>query len=203
MYTLVDAHPTPQSSSRPTLLHRTHGSALFTRGETQALCVTTLGPKSDALRADNIRDAVEGGGGSQGEKFYLQVCTSQSPAALYPGHRPPTPLLRTSSRPRASARWGVWGRQVRCELTGVNSNSVPCTASDHPRHPDAISTSSYHRSAPPQAAVSWAMASWLNAPWPRSCPPTAPSRTWCASRATSRRATGPAPWPRSAAAAFR
>jgi polyribonucleotide nucleotidyltransferase len=38
------------------LLPRTHGSALFTRGETQSLCVTTLGTKDDI---QNI-DALEG-----------------------------------------------------------------------------------------------------------------------------------------------
>lgn len=36
------------------LLPRTHGSALFTRGETQALVVTTLGTKEDQQLIDNI-----------------------------------------------------------------------------------------------------------------------------------------------------
>ncbi|MBK5200017.1 MAG: polyribonucleotide nucleotidyltransferase [Spirochaetaceae bacterium] len=36
------------------LLSKTHGSALFTRGETQALATTTLGTKSDAQMLDNI-----------------------------------------------------------------------------------------------------------------------------------------------------
>jgi polyribonucleotide nucleotidyltransferase len=34
-------------------LPRTHGSALFTRGETQAICTTTLGTKDS--RADDRR----------------------------------------------------------------------------------------------------------------------------------------------------
>ena len=38
------------------VLPRTHGSALFTRGETQAICVTTLGTSRDA----QIIDAIEG-----------------------------------------------------------------------------------------------------------------------------------------------
>jgi polyribonucleotide nucleotidyltransferase len=38
------------------VLPRTHGSALFTRGETQALVVTTLGTDRDA----QIIDAIEG-----------------------------------------------------------------------------------------------------------------------------------------------
>jgi polyribonucleotide nucleotidyltransferase len=36
------------------LLPKTHGSALFTRGETQSLATTTLGTKSDAQMLDNI-----------------------------------------------------------------------------------------------------------------------------------------------------
>jgi len=37
-----------------TILPRTHGSALFTRGETQALVVTTLGAESDKQKHDSI-----------------------------------------------------------------------------------------------------------------------------------------------------
>jgi polyribonucleotide nucleotidyltransferase len=36
-------------------LPRAHGSALFTRGETQALCTTTLGTSQDEQRIDDIR----------------------------------------------------------------------------------------------------------------------------------------------------
>ena len=36
------------------VLPRTHGSALFTRGETQALAVTTLGTSSDEQRIDSL-----------------------------------------------------------------------------------------------------------------------------------------------------
>lgn len=39
---------------RQSLLPRTHGSALFTRGETQALVLTTLGTKQDEQIIDNI-----------------------------------------------------------------------------------------------------------------------------------------------------
>ena len=48
---------------------RTHGSVLFTRGETQALCVATLGSKTDALRSESIRSG--GGGELPGDSFYL------------------------------------------------------------------------------------------------------------------------------------
>ncbi len=38
----------------PDILNRTHGSALFTRGETQALVVTTLGSKRDEMIIDSM-----------------------------------------------------------------------------------------------------------------------------------------------------
>lgn len=37
------------------ILPRTHGSALFTRGQTQALCVATLGTKQDERMVDDLR----------------------------------------------------------------------------------------------------------------------------------------------------
>lgn len=42
------------------ILPRTHGSALFTRGETQVLSVVTLGSKSDEQILDGIEDPVDG-----------------------------------------------------------------------------------------------------------------------------------------------
>ena len=39
------------------LLPRAHGSALFTRGQTQALVAVTLGTANDAQRLDSIDDA--------------------------------------------------------------------------------------------------------------------------------------------------
>ena len=47
------------------MLPRTHGSALFTRGETQALAVATLGTARSALRSDNLSDEDD-------RHFYLQ-----------------------------------------------------------------------------------------------------------------------------------
>jgi len=46
------------------ILPRTHGSALFTRGETQALCVATLGTGEDEQRMDSLE-------GSYRERFLL------------------------------------------------------------------------------------------------------------------------------------
>ncbi len=42
------------------VLPRTHGSALFTRGETQVLTVTTLGSKGDEQLLDGMEDPTEG-----------------------------------------------------------------------------------------------------------------------------------------------
>jgi polyribonucleotide nucleotidyltransferase len=44
---------------RSSVLPRTHGSALFTRGETQALVVTTLGTERDAQRIDALMGEFE------------------------------------------------------------------------------------------------------------------------------------------------
>ena len=44
---------------RNSVLPRTHGSALFTRGETQALVVTTLGTERDAQRIDALAGEYE------------------------------------------------------------------------------------------------------------------------------------------------
>jgi polyribonucleotide nucleotidyltransferase len=52
-------------TSRCSLLPRVHGSALFTRGETQALVTVTLGSKDAMQRADSISDETPQG-------FYLQ-----------------------------------------------------------------------------------------------------------------------------------
>jgi polyribonucleotide nucleotidyltransferase len=41
------------------LLPRTHGSALFTRGQTQALVVATLGTQADAQRMDSVNESKE------------------------------------------------------------------------------------------------------------------------------------------------
>jgi polyribonucleotide nucleotidyltransferase len=50
------------------VLDRAHGSALFTRGETQALVTTTLGNTRDALMVDTL----------QGLKLTTSCCTTTS-----------------------------------------------------------------------------------------------------------------------------
>ena len=48
------------------VLPRTHGSALFTRGETQALVVTTLGMSDDEQRVESLN-------GMQRNRFMLTL----------------------------------------------------------------------------------------------------------------------------------
>lgn len=50
---------------KPSFLPRTHGSALFTRGETQSLSVCTLGGENMAQRSENLDGEVS-------NRFYLQ-----------------------------------------------------------------------------------------------------------------------------------
>lgn len=67
------------------ILPRAHGSALFTRGETQALVATTLGTASDEQRIDNIQ-------GMDFKKFMLHYnfppfCVGETSMRLFPGRR--------------------------------------------------------------------------------------------------------------------
>ena len=57
------------------LLPRAHGSALFTRGDTQALTVATLGPSSDVQRIDTI-----GPGGVRRATSTTTTCRRTAPA---------------------------------------------------------------------------------------------------------------------------
>ncbi len=67
------------------VLPRAHGSALFTRGETQALVTTTLGTSVDEQRMDNIQ-------GMEMKKFMLHYnfppfCVGETSMRLFPGRR--------------------------------------------------------------------------------------------------------------------
>ena len=93
------------------LLPRTHGSALFTRGQTQALAVTTLGTVRDEQRIDSRRCA----------RRNLEVLHAplQLPrlfdgrSADVPGYEPPRDGTRHAGRARASgAPAGVRGFSV-------------------------------------------------------------------------------------------
>lgn len=67
------------------VLPRAHGSALFTRGETQALVTTTLGTGVDEQRLDNVQ-------GLEYKKFMLHYnfppfCVGETSMRLFPGRR--------------------------------------------------------------------------------------------------------------------
>ena len=67
------------------LLPRAHGSALFTRGETQALVTTTLGTAVDEQRMDNVQ-------GMEFKRFLLHYnfppfCVGETSMRLFPGRR--------------------------------------------------------------------------------------------------------------------
>lgn len=59
-----DIHTVRPITCEGGLLPRTHGSSLFTRGETQAIAAATLGGNKDAQRTDGIGDGED-------RKFYL------------------------------------------------------------------------------------------------------------------------------------
>jgi polyribonucleotide nucleotidyltransferase len=67
------------------LLPRAHGSALFTRGETQALVAVALGTSIDEQRMDNVQ-------GMEFKKFLLHYnfppfCVGETSMRLFPGRR--------------------------------------------------------------------------------------------------------------------
>jgi polyribonucleotide nucleotidyltransferase len=67
------------------ILPRAHGSALFTRGETQALVAVTLGTSVDEQRMDNVQ-------GMEFKKFLLHYnfppfCVGETSMRLFPGRR--------------------------------------------------------------------------------------------------------------------
>jgi polyribonucleotide nucleotidyltransferase len=72
-------------STEVSILPRTHGSALFTRGETQAIATATLGGSSMRLKSDGLD-------GSQAKQFYLQYtfppsCVGEVGRVGMPGRR--------------------------------------------------------------------------------------------------------------------
>ena len=74
-----------QISCEVGILPRAHGSALFTRGETQALVTATLGTSSDEQRMDNVQ-------GMEFKKFMLHYnfppfCVGETSMRLFPGRR--------------------------------------------------------------------------------------------------------------------
>lgn len=74
-------------TSRAQVLPRTHGSALFTRGETQAIAVVTLGDEKSAQRIDTVQSD-----DNDFKRFYLQYffppsCVGETGRVGAPGRR--------------------------------------------------------------------------------------------------------------------
>ena len=80
---------------RSSVLPRTHGSALFTRGETQALVVTTLGTERDAQRIDALAGEYE-------DRFMLHY--NMPPFATGEAGRVGTPKRREIGHGRLAKR---------------------------------------------------------------------------------------------------
>ena len=77
-------------SSEAGLLPRVHGCSMFTRGETQAIAVVTLGGDADAQRVDELT------GTEKNRRFYLAYYFPHSSVGEVRGHG--TACLRRSSR---------------------------------------------------------------------------------------------------------
>jgi polyribonucleotide nucleotidyltransferase len=82
---------------RNSVLPRTHGSALFTRGETQALVIATLGTDRDAQRIDALAGDFE-------DRFMLHY--NMPPFATGEAGRGQPQAPRNRPRPSGQARLG-------------------------------------------------------------------------------------------------
>ncbi len=80
-----DAKTIRPITSEVSVLKRTHGSAVFTRGETQAMCIATLGTGRDEQIVDGLGD-------EYAQKFYLHYnfppfSTGEAKRVMGPGRR--------------------------------------------------------------------------------------------------------------------
>jgi polyribonucleotide nucleotidyltransferase len=80
----------------------THGSVLFTRGETQALAVVTLGSEKMAQRVDELQSSIEEEEPNTDKRFYLQYffppsCTGEVGRLGPPGEGAPRSSVLGSS----------------------------------------------------------------------------------------------------------
>ena len=115
------------------VLPRTHGSALFTRGETQAMVTTTLGTGQD----EQIVDALEG------EYRQRSCCTTTS--------RPTRWAKPAAWRPRAGARSATasWpGARSTRSCRPRRTSPTPCGCS--PRSPRVTAPPRWRPSAAPR-----------------------------------------------------
>jgi polyribonucleotide nucleotidyltransferase len=116
------------------VLPRTHGSALFTRGETQALVVATLGTDRDAQRIDALAGDFE-------DRFMLHY--NMPPFATGEAGRVGTPKRREIGHGRLAKRALV------AVLPRRKSSPTPCAWC--PRSPSPTARRRWPRSA----AAAW------------------------------------------------
>ena len=103
--TAVTTRPCARSSRETGILPRTHGSALFTRGETQGLVVTTLGTGED----EQIIDALNG-------NSPLELPAALQLPALFGWRSWPRGLARSPrNRPRQAGLARAAGRSARAD----------------------------------------------------------------------------------------
>ena len=148
-------------TSEVSLLPRTHGSALFTRGETQALVTATLGTKQDAQHIEGL-----------GEEFEKTFMLHYNFPPFSTGETKP---LRGASRREtghgAPGRAGPFGGAARREDLPLH----------HPRGVGDPGIERLARRWPRCAAARWRS-------WTRACPSRrrSPASPW----GSSRKATG-------------
>ena len=140
------------SRARSACCPRTHGSALFTRGETQALVTVTLGTSEDAQIIDTVQ-----------EPEYQQALHAplQLPALL--GGRGEVPARPRPARDRPRRPGGA-----RAPRDAARRGGVPLHDPHRLRHPGVATA---RRRWPPSAAArspSWTPACRSRARWPAS-----------------------------------
>ena len=87
-------------AARSSVLPRTHGSALFTRGETQALAVTTFGTSDDEQKIESIHE---------GESYKSFMLHYNFPPFSVGEVKLPEGAVETRDRPRPPRRAGPVG----------------------------------------------------------------------------------------------
>jgi polyribonucleotide nucleotidyltransferase len=109
-------------------LPRAHGSALFTRGETQALVAVALGTSSDEQRMDNIQ-------GMEFKKFLLHYnfppfCVGETSMRLFPGRREiGHGMLAERSIAKVLPKWDDFPYTIRIVSDILESNGSSSMAS--------------------------------------------------------------------------
>jgi polyribonucleotide nucleotidyltransferase len=107
-------------------LPRTHGSALFTRGETQAICTTTLGTKDSEQMIDG-----------------LAACRTKASCCT------------TTSRPTRSVKWAASAPRVGAKSATASSPGARCARCCRRRKSSPTPSASSATSPSPTARARW------------------------------------------------